>query len=432
MGSVHFYLKKPITHNSDGSKRKAPSSLIYLQFKYGKNKLLYSFGQTIDPRNWNKEKERVKNNSATTEDGKYLLNDLLDSLEKECERAYNSEIKNGIPHPKKLKEHLNNYLNRESIKNQKSGTLYDLIEKFRSGEIKYKGKSKTQGTLDTYTTTLNHLKEFEKEKKYRIDFDTINRDFYNKFVDYLEKKGRMPNTIGRNIKDIKTFMGEAFDMDLTTNLSFKKKYFVTPGEESDSVYLTETEILKLYRHDLSEKKSLERVRDLFVFGCWVGLRFSDYSDIKPENIVQIDGEYFIKVKAKKTSQEVIIPTNPIILDIFKKYDDMPNKLPKSISNQKFNKYIKDVLKDAGFEELGRLSTNPVLPLYDCVSSHTARRSFATNYYLQGFPTIDLMKITGHRSEKNFLKYIRVSKLDSAKRLSAHNKKHWSAMVMKVA
>jgi integrase len=95
-------------------------------------------------------------------------------------------------------------------------------------------------------------------------------------------------------------------------------------------------------------------------------------------------------------------------------------------------YIKDALKEAGFEELGRLSTNLLLPLYDCVSSHTARRSFATNYFLQGFPTIHLMKITGHKSEKNFLKYIRVSKLDSAKQLSAHMKKNWSAMVMKVA
>jgi integrase len=432
MGSVHFYLKKPITTDKDGKKRKDPSSLIYLQYKYNGKKLLYSFGQTINPKNWNFDRERVKNNSATTDDGKHLLNELLESLEKECERAYNNEIKNGIPEPGKLRKHLDDFRNRDSIKKEKSGTLYDLIAKFESGEIKYKGKSKTAGTLKTYTTTLNHLKEFEAKKKYRIDFDTIDRDFYNKFADYLEKKGLMLNTIGRNIKDIKTFMSEAFDMDLTTNLSFKKKYFVTPREESDSVYLTETEILKLYRYDLSKKKSLEQVRDLFVFGCFVGLRFSDYSDIKPENIVQIDGEYFIKVKAKKTSEEVIIPTNPIILEIFKKYDDMPNNLPKSISNQKFNKYIKDVLKDAGFEELGRLSKNMVLPLYECVSSHTARRSFATNYYLQGFPTIDLMKITGHKSEKNFLKYIRVSKLDSAKRLSAHNKKHWSAMMMRVA
>lgn len=432
MGSVHFYLKKPITHNSDGSKRKAPSSLIYLQFKYGKNKLLYSFGQTIDPRNWNKEKERVKNNSATTEDGKYLLNDLLDSLEKECERAYNSEIKNGIPHPKKLKEHLNNYLNRESIKKQKLGTLYDLIEKFENGEIKYKGRSKSNGTLKTYKTTLNHLKSFEKRMNYRVDFDTINIDFYNKFTDYLEKEGLNINTIGRNIKDIKTFMNEALDRDLTSNISFKKKKFATPREETYSVYLTESEIFKLYNHDFSNKKTYEHVRDLFVFGCCVGLRFSDYSNIKPDNIIKMDEEYFIKLISQKTKTEAIIPCNSIVLDIFNKYSNMPNKLPKAISNQKFNKYIKGIVKDAELNETGRYTKDLSKPLYECITSHTARRSFATNMHLKGFSSLEIMKVTGHKTEKSFLRYIKVSNEDNAKRMSKKMKELSNVRVMKIA
>ena len=86
---------------------------------------------------------------------------------------------------------------------------------------------------------------------------------------------------------------------------------------------------------------------------------------------------------------------------------------------------------AEFTELGRISARPKNILADLVSSHTARRSFATNYYLQGFPTIDLMKITGHRTERSFLKYIRVSKLDTAKRLSAHIKANWSKKLMLV-
>ena len=84
-----------------------------------------------------------------------------------------------------------------------------------------------------------------------------------------------------------------------------------------------------------------------------------------------------------------------------KYDGNQNKLPKSLSNQKFNDYIKEAGKLAGMAEKGRLSTNPELQLWQCISSHTARRSFATNYYLQGFPTIDLMKVTGHKTEKAF-------------------------------
>lgn len=66
----------------------------------------------------------------------------------------------------------------------------------------------------------------------------------------------------------------------------------------------------------------------------------------------------------------------------------------------------------------------------CISSHTARRSFATNYYLEGFPTIDLMKITGHKTEKAFLTYIKVSQLDTAKRLNQHMKKKWEEKKIK--
>jgi integrase len=71
-------------------------------------------------------------------------------------------------------------------------------------------------------------------------------------------------------------------------------------------------------------------------------------------------------------------------------------------------------------------------LYECISSHTARRSFATNLYLDGYPTIEIQKITGHKTETSFMKYIRVTKLDAAKRLSAHMKKRWSEKMLKIA
>jgi integrase len=91
-----------------------------------------------------------------------------------------------------------------------------------------------------------------------------------------------------------------------------------------------------------------------------------------------------------------------------------------------------VARLAGLTEKGRLSSDPEKELSQCISSHTARRSFATNYYLDGFPTSELMKITGHRTEKAFLKYIKVTKLDTAKRLNVHIKKRWSEKLLRVA
>lgn len=227
-------------------------------------------------------------------------------------------------------------------------------------------------------------------------------------------------------------LGEALEMDLTNNIKFKSKKFSFSEVDGDSVYLTEKEIIDLYKFDLSENKRLEAARDLFVFGCFIGLRYSDYSSIKSENIVKVDGDHYIKLITQKTGDLVIIPCNPVVLKIFRKYSHNPNQLPKAVSNQKFNEAIKDACKEAGLTEKGRLSTEPKKELWQCISSHTCRRSFATNLYLEGFPVIDLMKIIGHKTEKAFLRYIKVDKLNAAKRLNTHIKIMWSKKLLKVA
>lgn len=425
MPAVNYYLKKA----APGEK-----SLVYMQVKYNGQKLVYSFGQKVDKGNWSDAKQRLKSNKATTADGQHLLNDLLDALEKEFLIAYNKEIRTGIPAPRSLKKHLDNYLYQNLQENTNDEhTLFKLINRFVAGEIKFRGRDKTKGSLNNYNSVLKHLVAFQKKKGYKVDFETITLDFFYQYVTFLKNTVKLgQNTMAKDITLLKVFMSEAIDLGYTNNLQFKHKKFTVSTVDTDAVYLTEPEILALYRFDLSETPKLERVRDLFVFGCFTGLRFSDYSNIRPENVVQIDGDLFIKLVTQKTQDLVIIPCNPVILEIFKKYEGNYNKLPRTISGQKFNDYIRDACKAAGMNETGRLSTDPGLQLWQCIASHTARRSFATNLYLQGFPTIDLMKITGHKTEKAFLKYIRVSKLDTARRLNEHIKKNWGSKLLRVA
>ena len=348
--------------------------------------------------------------------------------------AYTTEIGKGIPSVQTLKKYLDEFIMQNITGEKKEGpTLFKLAERFINGEIKNRGKDKSKSSLKTYHAVTKHLKDFQQEAKYPITFENINLDFFYKYTSYLDSKlGLAPNTIAKDISIIKVFMGEAVDLRNTTNNEFRHKKFSYSEVESDAVYISEKELDKLYRFDFTGNKKLENVRDLFVFGAWVGLRFSDFSNIKPENIVQIDSEYFIKMITQKTKELVIIPCSPVVLDIFKKYEHNRNRLPHTISNQKFNDYIKEVCRIAEFTEKGRLADDTNLELWQCISSHTARRSFATNYYLQGFPVIDLMKITGHKTEKAFMKYIRVTKLDAAKRLSTHMKKMWSEKMIRVA
>jgi integrase len=332
---------------------------------------------------------------------------------------------------------LDNFIHQNEDKNT-SNDFYDLIDRFISGEIKFKGRNKSKGTLKQYVAAKHHLQAYELKHKIKITFDNINLDFFYKYVSNLKtlknQKGAnlSQNTIAKDIRILKTFLNEAVDLGLTNNLQFKHRKFYVSEEETDAVSLSENELIDLYRFNFTKNKKLEQVRDLFVFGSFVGLRFSDYSTIKPENIVKIDNDNFIKIKTQKTGEHVIIPCNHIVLDIFKKYKSNANRLPKSLSNQKFNDYIKEVAMMAGLTEKGRLATSPDKVLYECISSHTARRSFATNLYLDGYPTIEIQKITGHKTETSFMKYIRVTKLDAAKRLSAHMKKRWSEKMLKIA
>jgi len=432
---VHFRLK-PLP--KEDRKNKDATTLIYLQFLYNKRRLFFSFGQKVKTSNWNSRLQRVKDKKETTVDGQHSLNDLLDSLKAICEKAYKEELKNGIPTPERLRQHLDDFLEQNKEAPKDGPTLFKLINRFIAGEIKTKGRDKSQSSLDNYNAVKMHLEAFQKTTGYRVDFETINLDFFYSYVSFLKKlkwsggTGLSQNTIAKDIRLLKVFLAEAVDLGMTKNLEFKHKKFTVSEEDTDAVYLTEKEIIHLYNHDFSGHKKLDQVRDLFVVGCFTGLRYSDYSNIKPENIIERDGELYIKMITQKTKDLVIIPANPIVLQIFKKYEKNENRLPRSLSNQKFNDYVKDICREAELKEIGRLSTDPTKELWQCVSSHTARRSMATNLYLEGFPTIDLMKITGHKTEKAFLKYIRVSKLDTAKRLSEHIKRNWSSKILKIA
>jgi integrase len=424
MATANFYLKSP---NPSGE------SLIYLQFKYKGRKFVYSTGQFIRPANWNPERQRVKNTKATTSSGDALINDVLEALAKKVESTYKGSVE--VPTNDAFRAVLDEFrtLNDEPTQEPDRVTLFGLVERFVGNEILNRGKERNPNTIKSYVSTKNHLEGFQKSTKYRVDFDTINLDFYYQFVSYLKKKGLSANTIGKYLKNVKTFMREAVDMELTDNLQFAKKKFSILKEETQAVYLKESEIILLYNLDLSGKPRLQQVRDLFVFGCFVGLRFSDFSDVRPENIIDIEGELYLRVKTKKMGNRVTIPCNPIVRDIFSTYEAMPNKLPRAISNQKFNQYIKEVCRLAGLIQTGRLEGSPSVELWECVSSHTARRSFATNLYNEGFPILDIMKITGHKTERAFLQYIKITDEDAAVKLNEHNKrKDWSKILLRVA
>ncbi|WP_367950315.1 tyrosine-type recombinase/integrase [uncultured Alistipes sp.] len=152
-------------------------------------------------------------------------------------------------------------------------------------------------------------------------------------------------------------------------------------------------------------------------------RFSDYSTINEGNIRTLEnGQQVIDLKQQKTGNHVVIPVRPELQAILEKYD---NRLPRTYE-QKVNHLIKEIAREAGITEKVEVSyiengekKSRLVEKCDLVKTHTARRSGATNMYLAGIPTIAIMKITGHKTEREFMKYIKITEEQTALELMSH-------------
>lgn len=283
----------------------------------------------------------------------------------------------------------------------------------------------TKGTLATLRSTLNVIKGFMVYSKIKtLPFDAINRQFYNDFVSYLnDEKQYTKNYIGTIIQKLKTVMGYAYDEDKHTNSQYQKSYFAKLSEVISHPYLN-TEELSRIENLVLEDDELDTTRDIFIIACNTGLRIGDLLNFikKPDFIIQ-DGTKLIQISQKKTAGVVVIPVNSTIERILNK---RKGNLPKYLHQNSINKHIKSICKRAKIDENykyvrteGGLEVEHSEPKYKFICTHTARRSFCTNAYNSGMPPHDVMAISGHKTEKIFMNYIKVEKQKNAMRIAQY-------------
>jgi integrase len=393
---------------------------IYLVYWFGsKERIFYPTGLKINPQHWNKRNNRVRDLVECTT--KEIINARLNQLETETDKfIMNLKADGKQPTKENLRAFLDNLANPKTNEQQ---TFSDFINDFvENGATKINpttGRYVTLRTVQGYQKFRDYFTQFEATKKRKYDFENIDLDFYEDFTAYLRGVGLSTNTIGKYIRILKTILNEATEKGLNNKTAYKSHRFKVVEEESDTIYLNESELNQLYDFDFSNNKRLERVRDLFLVGAWTGLRFSDFTRISKEHI---KGN-FIEIEQQKTGKRVLIPLHPVVSDIWKRYGEA---LPPNITNQKLNDYIKEVCQIVGLTEYehkaitrGGVKISTKYEKWELVSSHTARRSFATNLYLSGFPTLSIMQVTGHRTEKAFMRYIKVTPEQHAKLLRLH-------------
>jgi len=407
MAKVKFILKEPTSKNE---------TLIYLIYNYQYKRFKYSTREKINPKFWNGRNQRAKESKKFSEYPEF--NTRLDKLEIGLKNSFRRMLNDRIqPNNELLKKELEFELDDSVLKHRKK-SLFEFINNF----IEESKNIKQNSTVCVYKTTFKHLKNYSEKRNKSINFDAINFQFYSEFTKYLSQDLEMStNTIGKYIKTLKTFLNEATERGFNENLEFRKSKFKTISEETDTVYLTTTELKIIEEKDLSNSSGLEKVKDLFLLGCYTGLRFSDFTQIKQENIIK--SKSIIQIRTQKTKEKVSIPIHPIVRKILAKYD---NSIPKPFTNQIMNKYLKDIMELCEIDTSTELTTTKsgktqktTVPKYKLITTHTARRSFATNCYLADIPSISIMKITGHKTEKSFLKYIKVTQEQNADKLLNH-------------
>jgi len=414
MATIKFFLR-----NVKADKKES----IYMIVRNQNDKLVYSTGLRVNPKHWNIEKQRIKN--VSTVKNRDEINNQLERLNYEIARYIMELTQNGTGVVmQKIKEYAAILTGKEA---EQPKTFFpfvaNYIEKSKARTNEKSGKDITKSTIKKYNTCFNYLKKYAKVKKFKngeIDFQDITLNFYFDFTEYLKKTLNLStNTIGKQIAVLKMFLRVATDNGLSTNPDFKSTRFKIITEDSDSIYLNENELWKLYDLDLSANNRLEKIRDLFLVGAYTGCRFSDVVNIKKDSIK----DKKIHITQIKTGKDVAIPLHPIVKAIWEKYN---GNLPQNVSNQKFNDYIKEVCQLAELNEptaksitKGGMRITKRFEKWELVTSHTARRSFATNLYKSGFPAISIMAITGHRTETSFLKYIKVTPTEHADLLQLH-------------
>jgi integrase len=258
---------------------------------------------------------------------------------------------------------------------------------------------------------------------------------------WIKSRGYSTNYFGAIVNCIKVVYRDAREIDGLHNFhETEKRGFASPSTASKAVYLTNDELrriaevqitpesliaadatyAKMKRPDLERKvEALCITRNKFLLGAYTALRVSDFNYLRNINI---SSGYF-RVTTKKTGASVVIPIHPAIHKMMEEGFDISTP----ISEQKINTHIKEVARLAGITqpvEATKLVNHRAVvdwwPKCDVITTHTARRSAATNMYKAGIPTISIMRITGHTTEKSFMKYIKITNEENAE-LMARNK-----------
>ena len=402
---------------------------IRMRVNFASKRIEFTTGYRIDATKWDADKQRVKNGcSNKLKQSASEINASLLEYYTEIQSIFKRfEVEDVMPTPEQIKEAFN-ALHKpvsEEPKPKKEALPCDFFQVF-DDFVEDCGRQNnwTDSTFEKFAAVKNHLTNFREG----LTFEFFDERGLNDYVGYLRDVKEMRNTtIGKQLSFLKWFLRWAFKKGVHQNNAYDSYKPKLKSTQKKIIFLTWNELNRLREFKIpSNKQALERVRDVFLFQCFTGLRYSDVFNLRRSDI---KGDH-IEVTTVKTSDSLIIELNNHSKAILDKYKDVAfedDKVLPVITNQKMNDYLKELAELAGIDEpirqtyyKGNERIDEVTPKYALLGTHAGRRTFICNALALGIPPQVVMKWTGHSDYKAMKPYIDIADDIKANAMSKFN------------
>jgi len=404
---------------------------IRMRVNFASQRIEFTTGYRIDVAKWDGDKQRVKNGCTNKlKQSASEINAALLGYYTELQEIFKRfEVAEIMPSPAEVKEAFNNRhgqnekmeLSNSDISNEPSN-FYEAFDDF----VRVCGRQNdwTHSTFEKFAAVKNHLKNFRSE----LSFDFFDEEGLTEYVQYLREVREMRNsTIGKQLSFLKWFLRWSFKQGMHSNNAYDTFKPKLKDTQKKIIFLTWEELNRLREFKIPPtKQALERVRDVFLFQCFTGLRYSDVFNLRRSDI---KGDH-IEVTTVKTSDSLIIELNDHSKAILEKYKDVEFENDKAlpvITNQKMNDYLKELAELAEINEpvrqtyyKGNERIDEVTPKYALLGTHARRRTFICNALALGIPPQVVMKWTGHSDYKAMKPYIDIADDIKANAMSKFN------------
>ena len=404
---------------------------IRMRVNFASQRIEFTTGYRIDVAKWDADKQWVKNGCTNKlKQSASEINAALLGYYTEIQEIFKRfEVAEVMPSPADVKSAFNARHRSDDVQEEQTSEKLDASAEFYKAFDEFvcvcgRQNDWTHATYEKFAAVKNHLRAFRAD----LSFSFFNEAGLTEYVRYLREVREMRNsTIGKQLSFLKWFLRWSFSQGMHRNNAYDTFRPKLKDTQKKIIFLTWEELTKLREFEIpSAKQSLDRVRDVFLFQCFTGLRYSDVYNLRRSDIK----EDHIEVTTIKTSDSLVIELNKHSKAILEKYQDVVFEHDKAlpvITNQKMNEYLKELAELAGINEpirqtyyKGNERIDEVTPKYALLGTHTGRRTFICNALALGIPPQVVMKWTGHSDYKAMKPYIDIADDIKANAMSKFN------------